>query len=78
MGHIQSAAELRAQADIECQKADELAFTGRDIDGRFTCAFPDIALAYFGFSEELRQEAFELEMGDAINVLRVLAKGINR
>ena len=67
--------ELLAQADMECRKADELAFIGMDDRGRFTVTFPDVAVAYFGRGEELREQAFHADLARTLGRLKIVMKG---
>ncbi len=73
---MKTPAELLMQADMECRKADELAFIGMDDTGRFTVTFPDIALAYFGRGEELREQAFYQDVARTIERLQVIMRGV--
>ena len=73
---MKTPAELLMQADAECRKADDLAFIGMDDTGRFTVTFPDIALAYFGRGEELREQAFHMDVARTIEKLKVVMKGL--
>ncbi len=73
---MKTPAELLMEADVECRKADELAFIGMDDTGRFTVTFPNIALAYFGRGEELREQAFYQDIARTIGRLQVIMKGV--
>ena len=73
---MKTPAELLTQADLECRKADELAFIGMDDTGRFTVTFPDVAIAYFGRGEELREQAFHQDIARTIERLKVILKGV--
>ncbi len=73
---MKTPAELLMQADMECRKADELAFIGQDDRGRVTVTFPDVAIAYFGRSEELREQAFHQDIARTIGRLQVIMKGV--